>query len=197
MPPSDLRVHLRDALLQAPPPASGPPDGEGRPAAVLIPLIDGAEPSIVFTKRADDLPRHAGEMSFPGGLRHESDRDLLHTALRETEEELGLAPSDIEVLGALEPFLTYSTGFWLTPFVGALSPGPRFAPSPAEIAEVVEVPLTKLAQIEREVEYQRETWTWTGFAYEVNEHTIWGATGRILHEFLEILRKEMSWPRTN
>ena len=71
------------------------------------------------------------------------------------------------------------------------------APNPAEIAEVVEVPLTKLAQIEREVEYQRETWTWTGFAYEVNEHTIWGATGRILHEFLEILRKEMSWPRTN
>jgi 8-oxo-dGTP pyrophosphatase MutT (NUDIX family) len=161
---------------------------------VLIPLVDGPEPSLVFTERAADLPRHAGEMSFPGGLRHEADPDLLHTALRETEEELGLPPSDVDVLGALEPFLTYSTGFWLTPFVGALSSGQRFAPSPAEIAEVFEVPLARLARVEREVEYRREGWTWTGFAYEVDGRTIWGATGRILHRFLEVIRKEMTWP---
>jgi len=191
-PSATLRAQLRDALLPASPaaPLQPPADADGRPAAVLIPLIDDVEPSLVFTKRADDLSRHPGEISFPGGLRHPEDSDLLVTALRETEEELGLLRSDVEVLGALEPFLTYTTGFWVTPFVGAVEADYRFVPSPAEIAEVIEVPLAELDRIEREVEWRRDEWTWTGFVYEVEGHTIWGATGRMLHQFLEIVRKE-------
>jgi 8-oxo-dGTP pyrophosphatase MutT (NUDIX family) len=190
---------LRDDLRRALPPLAGPsepPAGEGgRPAAVLVPLVDREEPSLVFTKRTEDLPRHPGEISFPGGLRHDEDRDLLETALRETEEELGLAREDVEILGAIQPFLTYTTGFWVMPFVGWLTRDPAFAPSPAEIAAVLEFPVRVLSEVEREVEWRREGWVWTGFVYEVEGHTIWGATGRMLHEFLEIVRKEPSWPK--
>src|SRR5687767_2082314 len=69
-----------------------PPDADTRMAAVLLPLLDGPEPSLVFTKRAEDLSRHQGEISFPGGLRHPEDRSLVETALRETEEEVGIPP---------------------------------------------------------------------------------------------------------
>ena len=199
VPSHQLHARLREALLPAGGAGSaGPPPGtEGRPAAVLILLIDGIEPAVLFTKRADELPRHAGEISFPGGLRQAEDHDLLETALRETEEELGLSRAHVDVLGALEPFLTYTTGFWVTPFVGALHAGPPLAPSPAEIAEVLEVPLSRLDRVEKEVEWRREGWTWTGFVYEVDGHTIWGATGRMLHEFLEVVRKEVPWPTRN
>jgi 8-oxo-dGTP pyrophosphatase MutT (NUDIX family) len=187
-----LREHLRTALLPASPvtPTEPPADANGRPAAVLIPLFEGDDPGVVFTKRTDDLPRHPGEISFPGGLRQHGDSDLLETALRETEEELGVARVDIDVVGALEPFLTYTTGYWVMPFVGLLRPDQRLEPSPAEIAEVIEVPLSDLVRIEREVEWHREGWSWTGFVYEVDGHTIWGATGRMLHEFLELIRKQ-------
>src|SRR5439155_22951739 len=135
-----------------------------------------------------------GEISFPGGLRHPEDGDLLETALRETEEELGLPREDIEVLGSLDPFLTYTTGFWVLPVVGALRRGQPFRPNPDEIAEVLQFPLQALSRAEREVEWRREGQVWTGFVYEMDGHTIWGATGRMLHEFLEVVRKELSWP---
>jgi 8-oxo-dGTP pyrophosphatase MutT (NUDIX family) len=160
---------------------------------VLIPVVERDEPSVVFTKRAEELPRHPGEISFPGGLRHPEDADLLETALRETEEELGLSRQTVEVLGALGPFLTYTTGFWVVPFVGWLDRHPRLRPSPSEIAAVLEVPVTMLSDIEREVEWRHEGSVWTGFVYEVQDHTIWGATGRMVHEFLEIVRKEPWW----
>jgi 8-oxo-dGTP pyrophosphatase MutT (NUDIX family) len=195
LPPDALRDDLRRALASVGGPSEPPAGVEGRPAAVLIPLVDRDEPCIVFTKRTEELPRHPGEISFPGGLRHDGDRDLLETALRETEEELGLSPTDVEILGALEPFLTYTTGFWVMPFVGWLTRDPAFSPSPAEIDAVLEFPLRLLSEIEREVEWRREDFEWTGFVYEIEGHTIWGATGRMLHEFLEIIRKESSWPR--
>src|ERR671931_2505921 len=78
------------------------PDGR-RPAAVLLPVVDGPEPSVVFTRRTDDLPRHPGEISFPGGMWHDDDPGLLETALRETEEELGLSRNLIDVLASLDP----------------------------------------------------------------------------------------------
>jgi len=156
---------------------------------VLVPLIERDEPALFFTKRTDQLPRHPGEISFPGGLRHPGDRDLLDTALRETEEELGLARADVEVLGSLDPFLTYTTGFWVLPFVGAVRPDPSMTPNPDEIAVLLELPLPMLAGVEREVEWHGEGQSWTGFVYDVEEHTIWGATGRMVHEFLELYRE--------
>jgi 8-oxo-dGTP pyrophosphatase MutT (NUDIX family) len=194
-PTGSLRTQLRLALA----PAGGPrpkfPEGaEARPAAVLIPVIDADEPSIVFTKRADELSRHPGEISFPGGMPHRDDGDVLETALRETEEELGLRREDVDVLGSLDPLLTHTTGFWVVPFVGALESGLRFTPSPAEIAEVLEVPFSTLSGVEHEVEWRREDLVWKGYVYEIDGHTIWGATGRMLHEFLQIVRKELPWP---
>src|SRR5881275_3278763 len=97
--PGRLRETLRPALK----PVDDVSVGTRRPAAVLLPLVDGTEPWIVFTKRTDHLSRHPGEISFPGGMRHDEDADLLSTALRETEEELGLSPDLVDVLGMLEP----------------------------------------------------------------------------------------------
>ena len=170
--------------------------GDGRPAAVLIPILERDEPSILFTRRTEDLPRHPGEISFPGGLRHAEDADLLETALRETEEELGLSRDDVRVLGSLEPFLTYTTGFWVTPVVGAVGAGVAFRPNPGEIAEVLEFPLSRLAAVEAEMEWHRGDEVWTGFVYELDGHTIWGATGRMLHELLAVLRREGLWAPT-
>src|SRR2546428_12307542 len=116
-----LRASLRPVERVAP---GDPTVGERRPAAVLLPLVEGSEPRIVFTKRTDDLPRHPGEISFPGGMRHDDDGDLLATALRETEEELGLSPDLVDVLGSLELLETFTTGFTIAPFVGALEADP-------------------------------------------------------------------------
>jgi 8-oxo-dGTP pyrophosphatase MutT (NUDIX family) len=157
---------------------------------VLVPLVEGDEPAVIFTRRNADLSRHAGEISFPGGMHDAGDDDLLDTALRETEEELGLPPGSVDVLGALEPISTYTTGFWVTAFVGALEASPRLTPNPQEIAEVIQAPVRVLDEVEAEVEWSREGRTWRGFVYEVDGHVIWGATGRMLHEFLDVYRKE-------
>src|SRR5512134_3862906 len=95
-----------------------------RLAGVLLPLIDGTEPSLVFTKRSEDLSRHRGEISFPGGLGHDEDDSVERTALRETQEEVGIDPDAIEVLGALEPVHTFVTGILIVPFVGLLAERP-------------------------------------------------------------------------
>jgi 8-oxo-dGTP pyrophosphatase MutT (NUDIX family) len=172
----------------APAPAALPENG-GAPAGVLVPVIDGAEPSLVFTKRTEGLRRHPGEISFPGGLPHPEDADLLATALRETEEEVGVPAGTVEVMGALPPISTLVTGILIVPFVGLLRSRPVFVPNPAEIAAVLEFPVVRLMDAEREVEWARDGATWRGYVYEVDAHTVWGATGRIVHEFLEAVRR--------
>jgi 8-oxo-dGTP pyrophosphatase MutT (NUDIX family) len=187
-------LRLRDSIRASLAPVSEvrePATGR-RPAAVLLPLVEGPEPSIVFTKRTDDLPRHAGEISFPGGMRDDADPDLVTTALRETQEELGVRPADVEILGALEPLETFTTGFTIVPFVGALEADPVFTANPSEIAEVLEFPVSRLLEVERAMSWDKNGQTSWGHVCELDGHTIWGATGRILHEFLELLRKEMS-----
>jgi 8-oxo-dGTP pyrophosphatase MutT (NUDIX family) len=186
--PPRLRDSLRASL--APVDAVQPPSEGRRPAAVLVPLVDGPEPSIVFTKRTEDLSRHPGEISFPGGLSHDEDPDLLATALRETEEELGLSPDLVDVLGSLEPLQTFTSGFTIMPFVGAIEADPVFTANPAEIAEVLEAPVAKLLEIEAPMSWSRNGRTWWGYVYELDGHTIWGATARILHDFLQHLREE-------
>jgi 8-oxo-dGTP pyrophosphatase MutT (NUDIX family) len=149
--------------------------------------VDGPEPSVVFTKRTDELPRHPGEISFPGGMRHGDDPDLLATALRETEEELGLSRELVDVLGSLEPLQTFTTGFTIAPFVGALDVDPVFTADPGEIAEVLEFPVSRLLDAEEPRTWTRGDESYRGFVYELDGHTIWGATARILHEFLELM----------
>jgi 8-oxo-dGTP pyrophosphatase MutT (NUDIX family) len=180
-----LRDSLRSALT--PVDGAGVPDVT-RPAAVLLPLVEAPEPWIVFTKRTDELPRHPGEISFPGGMRHGSDADLLGTALRETHEELGISPEAVDVLGALSPLQTFTSGTAISPFVGALAADPAFRANPAEIDEVLEFPVARLLEVERPMAWSREHETYWGPVYELDGHTIWGATARILNEFLELYR---------
>jgi 8-oxo-dGTP pyrophosphatase MutT (NUDIX family) len=179
----ELATSLRATLLRDPPRL--PPDIAGAPAAVVVPLVGDREPAVVFTRRNDTLSRHAGEISFPGGLSHPEDDGPLATALRENHEELGLRPETVEVLGFLDPLHTHVSGIWITPVVGVLEARPAFTPNPSEIAEVIVVSLAALAEVEAEVVWEREGATWTGFTYEVDGHVIWGATGGILHRLLE------------
>jgi 8-oxo-dGTP pyrophosphatase MutT (NUDIX family) len=183
--PTDLEPRLRAAL--DPDPRHEPDPGD-RLAAVLIPVL--ADGSVVFTRRSEELSRHAGEISFPGGMRHDEDGGPVETALRETEEELGVAASSVDVLGSLSPVHTHVSAILIVPIVGLLGERPPFRPNPAEIAEVLEYPLADLARAETEVEWQLDGGVYRGYAYEMPDHTIWGATARILHELLETLRDD-------
>jgi 8-oxo-dGTP pyrophosphatase MutT (NUDIX family) len=185
----DLRERLRRTLDRSQVTEPGRVAPGTRLAAVLLPLIDGPEPSLVFTRRTEDLPRHPGEISFPGGLEHDEDADLVGTALRETEEELGLGGAEVEILGALSPVHTVVSAILIVPFVGSLATRPAFVPNPAEIAEVLEFPVDRLAQVEAEVEWPLGEHVYRGFAYELDGNMIWGATARILHDFLDRLRR--------
>jgi 8-oxo-dGTP pyrophosphatase MutT (NUDIX family) len=160
----------------------------GTDAAVLVPMFGHpAHPGLVFTERRLDLRRHAGEISFPGGRQDSPDEALMNTALREAEEEIGLSPSEVEVAGALPPVGTFVTGYKVHPFVGTIPEGVRFRPNPGEVAAVLLFTLDELREgfamrrlVRRGIPIRTPT-------YEVGEHLIWGATARILSDFLERL----------
>ena len=181
---SGMAELLRGAL---PPARPDPQLPEGTPAAVLVPVLDASSdaPALLFTVRSLAVRDHRGEISFPGGVRHAEDPDLLATAMRETEEELGLGAEAYEVLGALPPVHTVVSGYTILPFVGIVSGQPSLEPSPVEIAEVLELEIGRLASVEEEVRLGTGGW----FAYTLDGHTVWGATGRIVHAFLETLRR--------
>jgi 8-oxo-dGTP pyrophosphatase MutT (NUDIX family) len=180
-----LRDRLRSVLSADP---SVEPSAGTRIAAVLLPLVAGVDPELVFTRRTDDLPRHPGEISFPGGMQEPGDDGARATALREAEEELGIAPASVEILGALEPVHTVVSAILIVPFVGMLSGAAAFRPDEGEIAEVLAYPISRLADEETVVEWPIGDHTYRGFAYEMDGNTIWGATAFILHDFLRTLR---------
>lgn len=182
---TDLRVRLDGALDLEP---SHEPSPGDRLAAVLVPILDSG--SVLFTKRTEDLSRHPGEISFPGGIRQEEDTAAADTALRETQEELGIDPAAVEVLGALPPVHTFVSSILIVPFVGLLGAPPVLRPNPGEIAEVLVFPLDELAAAEKKVEWELTVGVYRGNAYEMGDHTIWGATAHILHSLLEILGPE-------
>lgn len=185
-----IRDALRGALDPDPRPVPLPGD---RLAAVLAPLVVLPEPTLIFTVRAPDLSRHAGEVSFPGGLLDEGET-LVDAALRETFEEIGIAPSDVEILGALPAVNTSVSGILVVPFVGMVERPPAFIVSDAEITKVLSFPVATLAEVEREVEYPREGGgVWRGWDYELEGEVVWGATGWMLRSLLELMRKETPW----
>ncbi len=162
-------------------------------AAVLAPLVESPEASLVFTVRSSDMSRHAGEISFPGGLQDPGET-LSQTALREASEEIGLDPGTTEVVGALPAVHTTVSGILIVPFVGMMESLPTFVVSEREIEEVLTFTVADLAEVERPVEVAREPGrVWHGFAYELDGYMIWGATGWMLHALLEVIRKEASW----
>jgi 8-oxo-dGTP pyrophosphatase MutT (NUDIX family) len=157
-------------------------------AAVLVPLyLDSGHLHAVFTKRRDDLKRHAGEISFPGGRQDFPDEDLRVTALRESEEEIGLERADVELVGALPPVGTFVTGYRIHPFVGVIKAGHAWTPQPNEVEEVLEIAVRSLIDgyelkrlLRRGVPIKTPTYT-------VGESFIWGATARIVQQLLERL----------
>jgi 8-oxo-dGTP pyrophosphatase MutT (NUDIX family) len=155
-------------------------------AAVLVPLyVANDELGAVFTKRRNDLRRHPGEISFPGGRADEGEHDLRVTALREAQEEIGLAPDQVQLLGALQPTPTIATGYAVYPFVGLIEPGQEWQLSAREVAEVIELPLQALLDgyarrrlVRRGLPIRTDTYT-------VDDYLIWGATARILADLFD------------
>jgi 8-oxo-dGTP pyrophosphatase MutT (NUDIX family) len=171
------------------PPDPDPPLPDGTPAAVMVPLLALEEPALLFTRRTELVRDHKGEISFPGGVRHADDPDLVTTALRETEEELGIDRDAFEVLGGLAPVQTFVSGYVIAPFVGLLRERPILRPSTIEIDEVLELAVSRLAAVERAIEPDgAPPGAPAMYVYEVQGNTVWGATGRIVHGFLKILR---------
>jgi 8-oxo-dGTP pyrophosphatase MutT (NUDIX family) len=155
-------------------------------AAVLVPLyVDRGRLHAVFTRRQDDLRRHPGEISFPGGRYDEGEPDLKATALREAQEEIGLPRDAVEIVGALQPTPTIATGYAVYPFVGLIESGRTWTPSANEVAEVLELPLEDLLSgyarrrlVRRGVPIRTDT-------YLVGANLIWGATARILADLFD------------
>src|SRR3954451_7022511 len=139
--PEELR-----AVLLSPDEAAAMDAVGGRvDAAVLVPLyVDRGALHAVFTKRRDDLSHHAGEISFPGGRQDEPEEDLRATALREAQEEIGLDPGAVDLVGALPPVGTFVTGYRVFPFVGLIEPGHTWRPQATEVAQVLEFTLQDL-----------------------------------------------------
>ena len=161
-----------------------------RPAAVLVPLVErqGA-PHLLFTLRSAELAVHSGQISFPGGKADEGDADRIATALREADEELGIAPDKVEILGLLDDVPTPSQ-FVITPVVGLVRAEPgHYRPHLSEVAEVFEIPLEELTRpsaFEDLGEVDREGRSYRLCAFRVGDRNIWGATARMVLQLLEL-----------
>ena len=179
---------LRTVLAQRQAP---PAEGSGlRRAAVLVPLTGGAAgPGVILVRRSAALPLHGGQIAFPGGTWEPTDGDLLATALREAEEEIGLRRADAEILGALSDTVTATSRFCIRPFVAWIAPGTLFSPNPAEVEAILPVPLAPLLEPAnfREERWEREGRIVPVYFYQAGAEVIWGATARILRELLGLL----------
>ncbi|BAN96298.1 NUDIX hydrolase [Plautia stali symbiont] len=143
----------------------------GRRAAVLVPVIDGDQPELLLTRRSALLRKHAGQVAFPGGMMDATDDSLISTALREAQEEMGIAPQQVRVVGVLPP-VTSSTGFAVTPVVGIIPPHLPLRLNPDEVESAFSMPL---AEALRRGHHQHQVWlSW----YE--DYFIWGMTAGIL-----------------
>ena len=157
-------------------------------AAVLVPILaDTSGLSILLTERAGGLSSHGGEVAFPGGKEDQTDYSLEFTALRENEEELGISPEDVDVIGSLRPFIS-KHGLLVKPYVGIVCEGIQLRPNPDEIASVFEVPLAyfstaipiRIDDVSRHGESHQIP------AFEFEGHEIWGLTSIIVAEFMKV-----------
>jgi len=186
--PQQLKTHLEQVLSTHTPRKYIYKQTRYRPAAVLVPLYfkDG-EAHLLFTKRTDLVEHHKGQISFPGGRRDRQDKSLLITALRETEEEVGIATGDVQVVGQTDVFLT-NTHYLVTPFIGFFEYPYRYKINSEEIERLVEVPLTFLLRedIFEVKSYQQNGYNWLVHYYHYGNDLIWGVTGFLLSNFLSI-----------
>ena len=163
-------------------------------SAVLVPIYDKqGEYHILFIKRTQKVKEHKGQISFPGGAYDDKDDTLLNTALRECAEEIGLMAGDVKVLGELDDVVTQGSGYIISPFVAVIPWPYQFKANRVEIEEIIEVPISVLLDIRPS---QQETKvmdgeTVTSFFYHYEDRVIWGATARMLNQFLDIFARAM------
>lgn len=182
-----IQTRLREALSRRKKRVSR--DSSRTPAAVLILIYPKeGEPHVLFTRRTEEVEHHKGEVSFPGGVQDPEDASPTETALRESQEEMGIAPEEVTLLGELDETPT-GTGFLVHPVVSSIEEGYRWRPNPAEIAEVIEVPLEALMAPENR---RMETRWIEGHprefcSFACKGHLIWGATAGIVRQLVEAL----------
>lgn len=203
-------TYLRDALSSAPLPEAvylAEDCGEGEnliPAAVLFPIVlRDEEPAVLLTQRNPELKDHPGQISFPGGRVEAKDKSPADTALREAEEEIGLDPACVEIVGYLPAYRTV-TGFHVIPVVAFVTPPLDIVPDPGEVAEVFEVPLSFLLDLSN---HQQQTIHFQGslrrfYAVPYGSRFIWGATAGMIHGLARLLstsrgRGDEAGSRTN
>ena len=189
------RVGERSRLLSSGLPVPKPPLGSDfslngvipaptsfRPAAVLVPLVRREQGiTVLLTQRTEDMPSHAGQIAFPGGRRQAEDADAKATALRETEEEVGISRTFVQVVGQVDHYRT-GTGYEITPVVGIVTPGFTIHADPREVADVFEVPLSHFLD---EKNHRIDSRVWQGrerryYAMPYGDRYIWGATAGML-----------------
>ncbi|MGV6801594.1 MAG: CoA pyrophosphatase [bacterium] len=160
------------------------------PAAVLVPIIQRSEPMVVLTRRSDFMPSHAGQISFPGGRVHPEDDTTLQTALRETEEETGIAPAYINILGRAGQHFG-GKGFAVTAYIGMVEPGFVYQPCPREVAEIFEVPFSFLMDPANSVieNHQHKGNNFRMFSFTYQQYHIWGLTAGIIQSLAEVYRR--------
>lgn len=169
------------------------PAGQNTQAAVLIPLfLKEKKIHVLFTKRTETVRTHKGQIAFPGGARDAEDNDLQYTALRETEEEIGIPGNTVEILAETSPMVT-PTQFHVTPFIGIVPYPFDWKINPYETESIIEIPLSHLLD---ERHHRKGFRMWQDRTYEIHyfdyqEHTVWGVTGFIVYEFLEKLRPHL------
>jgi 8-oxo-dGTP pyrophosphatase MutT (NUDIX family) len=174
-------------------------DTNAVPAAVLVPIFfKEGQCHILFTKRTEHVPKHHGEISFPGGAFESYDGSLLKTALRESKEEIGLPEADIEVLGSLSDSPTMVSGYVIHPFIGVIPYPHALTLDPFETEAVIEAPVLELMDTSRFHEEIRvkEGKSWKVYFYHFEDKVIWGATANILRQFLSVFNEAMACERT-
>jgi len=187
---SSLRAQLDVAMASRPRQVVDRPDLVS--AAVLVPITDRGEPHLLFAKKTDSVPHHRGQFSFPGGVVEQGDASRVETALREAWDEIRLPASAVEVLGLLDDTETRATPFVITPVVGIVTEPVDFVPDGREIERVLEVPLSVLRD---PAVFHTETWDRNGESHTVHfyqvspEDVIWGATARIVNQFLALIER--------
>jgi 8-oxo-dGTP pyrophosphatase MutT (NUDIX family) len=175
--PADMRRQLSTALT---------------PAGVLIPVFErGGVLAVLLTQRSADLKHHAGQISFPGGRMETGDRDIAHTALRETHEEVGIRPDEVSIIGYLDPMPTV-TGYAVTPIVGLVTGQAEISIDHTEVEYVFEVPLAFFVDERNEMTSERDIHGWKVpiIEFQYDGQRIWGATAHILVELRKILKNQ-------
>nr|WP_246494820.1 CoA pyrophosphatase [Brenneria izadpanahii] len=179
--PFDLAEFITRFQLQTLRAAS--PARQLRKAAVLVPIVRRTTPTLLLTRRASDLRKHAGQVAFPGGAADSDDRSLIATALREAQEEVAIPPQDVQVLGVLPPVDSVS-GFQVTPVVGLISSRIRFQPNEGEVAELFEMPLEVAFALERyhALDIERQRKPHRVYLSWYRQQFVWGLTASIIRQ---------------